>query len=137
MNLKNYMKTKILKKQTISGTSGTHDLFIKIICSYSKSRETIPLKQTSTFLTVTRGLVLNNMKYFLFFWMYIIVNFLAFTRVSRKYWKTWKQSVEVVAISKWNNICIIEHYWNMYIWIFCITVPKKLVGRCWIWWRFL
>ena len=37
------MKRKILKKETSSGTSGTHDLFIKVICSHSKSRETIPL----------------------------------------------------------------------------------------------
>ena len=32
-----------IKKKTSSGISGTHALYIKIICSHQKSRETIPL----------------------------------------------------------------------------------------------
>ena len=39
------MKTK---RRNTSGTSGTHDLFIKIIFSPSKSRDTIPLSKSRT-----------------------------------------------------------------------------------------
>ena len=41
-------RCKFYKEYNSSGTSGTHNLFIKIVCSPQKSRETIPLKWIAT-----------------------------------------------------------------------------------------